>query len=119
GRITVYKDNSAVIDLFKGADKSTFMHEAGHLWLGEMARDAAKSTGIKADLDATLKWLGVDDASKIELKHHEQWARGFEEYLREGKAPSAGLANAFKAFKDWLTSIYKSLVQLGPDHVKI
>jgi len=119
GKITVYKDNSAVIDLFKGANKSTFMHEAGHLWLNEMVRDASKSAGIKSDLDQITKWLGVSDASKIELKHHEQWARGFEEYLRDGKAPSTALANAFESFKKWLTEIYKSLTNLGPDHVKI
>jgi hypothetical protein len=119
GKITVYKDNSAVIDLFKGADKSTFMHEAGHLWLNEIVRDAGKSAGIKSDLVQITKWLGVDDASKIELKHHEQWARGFEEYLRDGKAPSSALANAFESFKKWLTEIYKSLTNLGPDHVKI
>ncbi len=119
GKITVYKDNSAVIDLFKKADKSTFMHESGHLWLGEMVRDAAKSTAIKSDLDQILKWFGVDDASKIGLKEHEQFARGFEEYLREGKAPSAALAKAFDQFKQWLTAIYKSLVDLGPDRVQM
>ncbi len=119
GKITVLNDNSAVIELFKNADQSTFMHEAGHLWLGEMVRDAAKSKGIAGDVDKILKWFGVDDASNIGLKQHEQFARGFEEYLREGKAPSAGLAKAFESFKQWLTTIYKSLAQLGPDHVAI
>ncbi|KIZ47397.1 MULTISPECIES: hypothetical protein [Rhodopseudomonas] len=119
GKITVFRDNSAIIDLFARADQSTFMHEAGHLWLGELVRDAEKAPALARDLDAVLQWFGIDDAGKIELKHHEQWARGFEEYLREGKAPSSALARAFDAFKSWLTTIYRSLSDLGPDRAPL
>jgi len=118
GKIS-FEDNKAIITLFGTADKSTFVHEAGHLWLKEMVDFADRSPSIKADLDATLKWFGVDDVSKIGRKQHEQWARGFEEYLREGKAPSSKLAAAFENFRNWLTAIYRSIADFHTDHVAI
>ncbi|MFG1433192.1 hypothetical protein V5F44_19385 [Xanthobacter sp. V2C-8] len=114
-------DGRAVIELFKARDASTFMHEAGHVFLRDMVQDAARAPAIKGDLDAVLKWFGADDATKITREHHEQFARGFEQYLRDGKAPSAGLKRAFEQFKDWLTGIYRSLTDLGqpiPDNIR-
>lgn len=108
-------DNKALIYLFQGRDASTFMHESGHLWLTEMVRDAEVSPAVKADLDATLHWLGVDDASKIGVEHQEKWAQGFERYLRDGKAPTTALARVFEQFRDWLTSIYRAVSDLGDD----
>ena len=40
---------------------------------------------------------------------HEQFARGFELYLMEGKAPSIELRNAFRTFARWLSQIYQNL----------
>jgi hypothetical protein len=114
-------EGRAVIELFQARDASTFMHEAGHVFLRDMVQDAAKVPAIKGDLDAVLKWFGTDDATKITREHHEQFARGFEQYLRDGKAPSEGLKRAFDQFKDWLTSIYRSLTDLGrpiPDNIR-
>ncbi len=45
----------------------------------------------------------------INVAVHEQFARGFETYLMEGKAPSIELRNAFRTFARWLTQIYASL----------
>ncbi|MCL4712155.1 MAG: hypothetical protein KJZ73_13010 [Pseudorhodoplanes sp.] len=123
GRITL-DDARAVIELFQNADRSTFMHEGGHLFLDELVRDAALAGAprqIKDDLATTLKWLGVDDAGKIGRAEHEKWARGFEQYLRDGKAPSNALAAAFERFREWLTAIYRSLTDLGqpiPDDIR-
>ncbi|CAB4198774.1 hypothetical protein UFOVP1324_1, partial [uncultured Caudovirales phage] len=44
---------------------------------------------------------------------HERFARGFELYLREGKAPSEALKGAFQRFKSWLTHVYQSITQLN------
>ena len=112
GRIT-FGEGKAVIDLFAKADASTFMHEVGHLWLEQLARYADRSESIKADLDTVLKWLGVNKVEDIGKAQHEQWAKAFERYLAEGKAPSHALAEAFENFKKWLTAIYKSLTELG------
>lgn len=114
-------DGRAVIELFQARDASTFMHEAAHVFLRDLVQDVAKVPAIKGDLDAVLKWFGTDDATKITREHHEQFARGFEQYLRDGKAPSAGLKRAFEQFKEWLTGIYRSLTELGqpiPENIR-
>lgn len=105
--------NGAIIKLFEGRNASTFMHEMGHQWFFEMLADAPRSAAVKKDLDTVLKWLGVDDVSKIGRKEHEQWAQGIEQYLREGKAPSPELQGAFAHFKAWLVRIYQSVSGLG------
>jgi hypothetical protein len=51
----------------------------------------------------------TDKDSAIRRAVHEQFARGFETYLMEGKAPSIELRNAFRAFARWLSRIYQAL----------
>jgi hypothetical protein len=59
-----------------------------------------------------------DDAIRRAI--HEQFARGFEAYLMEGKAPSIELRSAFRTIARWLTQIYRALggglkVNLDPE----
>lgn len=109
-------DNATTITLFKDADLSTFLHETGHQWLEEMSRDAvheAAPEAFKQDAATIAKWLGADDLSTLTTEQHEKFARGFETYLMEGRAPSGALAGAFRKFKSWLTRIYKSVAALN------
>jgi hypothetical protein len=104
-----------IITLLKDANESTFIHETGHHWLEELMRDAKHEkapTDLIADSKAVLDWFGVDDASKIKTRHHEQFARGFERYVMEGVAPSRELASVFAKFKEWLTRIYETVTRL-------
>lgn len=122
GRIRFGADRQFYIDLFKTADLSTFLHESGHLFL-EVLGDVASAEGvpqqIKDDYAAVLKWMGVESRDQITTEQHEQFARGFEAYLRDGKAPSAALRSAFAKFQAWLSYIYKKLsdlnVELSPE----
>ena len=123
GRI-IMSDGRAAIDLFTKANASTFPHESAHLWLDEMARDAADGGApqqVRDDFQTVLDWLGAKDAASITDKQHEQFARGFEQYLRDGVAPSSALARAFEAFNTWLKAIYRTLLGLGkaiPDEIR-
>lgn len=80
-----------------------------------VAADATKAAGQEISADAVLSFLqngttgdlAIDDAIKVGV--HEQWARAFEAYLMEGKAPSVELRGAFERFAAWLVAIYKSL----------
>ncbi|MFM0151451.1 hypothetical protein [Paraburkholderia sediminicola] len=115
GAITMGNGKS-LIELFRGRDLSTLLHESGHLWLEEMRADAARPDapeGLKSDVAAVTKWMGVEDPSQIAVEHHEQFARAAEAYFMEGKAPSSALAGAFSKFKSWLTTIYKSISNLN------
>lgn len=67
---------------------------------------------ISAELAASAKKVPVpDDPMVVEFttEQHETWARGFEAYAMEGKAPSLELADAFARFKAWLTRIYRTV----------
>lgn len=120
------EDGASIITLFKDSDLSTILHETGHQWLEEFRRDyleimervpdAAGEMGggeqLKADFETIMKWLGMKSPGEITVDQHEKFARGFEAYLMEGKAPTAGLARAFRAFRQWLVRIYRDIVGL-------
>lgn len=113
----------SVITLFQHADLSTFLHEMGHFQLEVLANIASQPNApaeIAQDMEAVLKWFGVADldtwrAMSLEEKrpYHEQFARGFESYLFEGKAPSTELASLFARFRSWLVNVYKSIKALN------
>ena len=48
-----------------------------------------------------------------EVLFHELWARGFERYLAEGKAPTKSLKRAFQKFSSWLINVYRQLANLN------
>lgn len=111
-----------IITLFDNANFSSLIHESGHLYLNELIDDATTegtAQQLRDDLDTLLKWFGLEvtsasgkDAIKaaIQTDHHEQFARGFEAYAMEGKAPSVALRETFARFRQWLIQIYRSLV---------
>lgn len=98
-------------------DLSTFLHESGHVFLDLFAELAARPDApeqVKADFAEAMKQLGVVDG-EIKDEHHEKWARWFEAYLMEGKAPSEALKPAFDRFKLWLKNIYQTFTSLGAE----
>lgn len=110
GEIRFGQDRQFNIDLLKTADLSTFLHETGHFYLevlGDLAQRPDAAPGIKEDYETVLKYIGATDRKSISRENHETFARSFEAYLMEGKAPSAELRSAFARFKAWLTAIYR------------
>lgn len=125
-QITFGKDitkDPTIISLLSGADLSSFLHELGHFQLeviADIAGQADAPAEIVADMDALLKWFGVADlatwqAMTLEEKrpYHEQFARGFEAYLFEGKSPSIEMNGIFGRFRAWLINVYKNLAALN------
>lgn len=105
-------DDARIIRLSKTSDRSTFLHETGHLFLDAEKQFAAKY-GLTDNQEAILKLLEVDSFDDITDGHHETFARTFEDYLRTGNAPSIRLRDAFAAFARWLSIIYTNIKQLG------
>jgi hypothetical protein len=108
-----FGDNQTIISLYKNADKSTFLHEVGHLFMREMRAvvDSGKADAqTRSDYQTLIDYVGGDIESR---EGQEKLARAFEIYLREGKSPVLKLQSAFDKFKEWLTEIYKSLSDLG------
>lgn len=146
----IFKDSAGrrVIELFEGADASTFLHEMGHMFLmdlEDLARleDAASRKDL-ATVDEWASWregaakdyegspweeefkareqaiidahAAGDVPTEERLKgewRQERFARGFEIYLREGKAPSSVLRSVFRKFKEFLRRIYRSAIAMG------
>lgn len=102
---------SRVVSLFENADKSTFVHELGHVALADL-KMLAEMEGAPAQLvkdwQTVKDWLGYKDRQGFTREQHEQFARGFEAYLRTGKAPVRGLKAVFRTFKKWLCDIKRS-----------
>lgn len=153
-----YNSSTGAIHLFDGADQSSFVHEAAHMYLtemGKMASDEAAPKGLLEDWNTIQAWAAykpedikdyegtarekefrsyakaIEDARKSgdaiairaaeERWMQERFARGFERYIAEGKAPTQALQSAFRKFKSWLVSIYRDLKNLGkepPEDVK-
>lgn len=114
GQTTVTGD---MISLFDAADQSTFMHESAHWYLINMQKLALNENASRQfteDFFTLQQWFGnkkID--ADISVEQHEKFARGFEAYLRTGKAPAPQLHGIFNRFKSWLTSIYRDFKQLG------
>ena len=153
-----YNSATGAIHLFDGADQSSFVHEAAHMYLTEMSKmavDEAAPKGLLEDWNTIQNWAAykpedikdydgtarekefksyakaIEDARKSgdviairaaeERWIQERFARGFEHYIAEGKAPTQALQSAFRKFKSWLVSIYRDLKNLGkepPEDVK-
>ncbi|HEX2012401.1 MAG TPA: hypothetical protein VJN44_15845, partial [Roseateles sp.] len=98
------------------SDLSTVLHEMGHFYLeviGDLVQAGNASEALTADYAVIRDWLGAEEGQPLTVEQHEQFARGFEAYLAEGKAPSIELQNAFARFKRWLVSVYKDLTRLN------
>jgi hypothetical protein len=114
----------SIMALLKNADLSTFLHESGHFYLEVYSDLAARGgpKGIADDVQTVLDWFGVKDVAawralpfEQQRTYHEQFARGFETYLLEGKAPSVELRPMFARFRSWLLQIYRSVQALGAE----
>lgn len=116
GYIKFTSDRKFTIGLTENADLSTFLHESAHFFLevmGDLASDSANTPqGLVDDYMAILRWLGAPRREEIGVEQHEQFARGFEAYIGEGKPPTPELAGAFARFRAWMKAIYKTLTAL-------
>jgi len=132
-----YDPTNVLIRLNEAANPSTFIHEFAHFmydmeqklkgpnlnainnWYHGNAEDIAAEasehyghliSGFEVDqyLDnGTTGDVEIDTA--ILVATHEQFARGFESYVMEGKAPSMELRNVFRVLARMLTAVYKAI----------
>lgn len=117
GMTEIMSDGERIISISKTADRSTFLHEMGHVFFDDIQKLASMDDAPKQLLDDwnTLKeWSGWVDGENVDnTKAHEKFARGWESYLRSGEAPTKGLQRVFRQFSKWLTRIYRSVQRLG------
>ena len=93
-------------------------------WWRQNAADVARD-GMRAAPDVTLTpddvnaWIengSTGDRAKdqaIDIGTQEQFARGWEAYLMEGRAPSVELKSVFAKMAAWLVSVYRKVRNLN------
>ena len=125
GAVDFSNDNKASIYIFDGADVSTLAHEAiGHVGRRFLEQLANVDEDFASDYEKAKEWAGVKD-NQWTIAAEEKWARGFEKYLRDGKAPIKALKSVFKNLSDWLKNIYKRIkgssidIELTPSVTKV
>jgi len=116
-----FSEGRTIINMFEAANPSTFLHESGHFFL-EVFRDLASKepiadmgpqTQLAQDWQTTREFLGITDDANISVDAHEKFARSFEAYLFEGKAPSNEVASIFGRFRSWLVFVYQSVKNIN------
>ncbi|MCB6515982.1 hypothetical protein LI139_10030, partial [Veillonella atypica] len=117
GMTEIMSDGERIINIFKTADRSTFLHEMGHVFLDDIQKLASMDNApsqLVTDWNKLKEWSGWVDGENVDnTKAHEKFARGWESYLRSGEAPTKGLQRVFRQFSKWLTRIYRSVQRLG------
>ena len=91
------EDGKYIIYALTDPNISTPLHELAHVYEHYLT---------DAERKQILSWAGK---SKWDTSVSEKFARGFERYLANGKAPSSRLQKIFDKFKEWLTEIYNGI----------
>lgn len=117
GMTQINSPTDRLIQIFKTADRSTFLHEMGHVFFDDIKNLAEMENApeqLVTDWNKLKEWSEWDDIEGADnTKAHEKFARGWEAYLREGNAPTKGLQRVFRMFSKWLTRIYRAVTRLG------
>ena len=118
----IFNPDTTMIQVAQSADFSTFIHESGHFFLDtyEKLLPLDESGEMRRDMETLLDWAkwngSVEDFinAPIDIKRdvHEQFARGYEAYVMEGKEPSSALKAFFDKFSEILKTIYRTLAAL-------
>ena len=103
GAMMITMDGEATIYALTDPNVSTPLHEMAHVFEHYLT-DAEKA--------AVQNWAGTKAWT---TQTSEKFARGFEKYLAEGKAPTSELQKIFDKFKTWLTDIYNGITNSDID----
>ena len=116
-----HTDVGNVIRMLNASDVSTMVHESGHLFRRTLSQPLLTEFTTWAGFDSVEEFqelevrfwkndptLSEADRSRYEVAE-EKFARGFEQYLMDGSAPTPGLKAVFKAFRDYLLDIYQKV----------
>jgi len=118
GSYTPGQGLGGIIRLFGAANKSTVIHEAAHMFLDtidKLSNTEGATDELKGYNKTIRDWVGAKDGEELTVEQHEKFARAFEQYTMDGKAPSMELVGAFAKFRSWLTSVYKRAVGMGAE----
>lgn len=70
-----------------------------------------KTAVAKGFVEIEGKAMTLEQMQRLWMQ--ERFARGFENYLKSGDAPTEATRSIFRRFKQWLTKIYRAFSQIG------
>lgn len=70
-----------------------------------------KTAVAQGSVDIEGKKVTLEQMQRLWMQ--ERFARGFENYLKSGDAPTEATRSIFRRFKQWLTKIYRAFSQIG------
>jgi hypothetical protein len=141
GDIEFDERGRGIVGSMKKADHSTIFHEIAHDILMRMMRFAQHPDApqqLRNDAAIVLNFLGVDHPNELmgEARRfgnvtrryftdagqaaHEKFAKSFEQYLYEGRAPSHALQRVFDQVRNLLVRVYGEAASIGilPDEMR-
>lgn len=70
-----------------------------------------KTAVAKGSVEIEGRAMTLEQMQRLWIQ--ERFARGFENYLKSGDAPTEATRSIFRRFKQWLTKIYRAFSQIG------
>ena len=116
-----HTDVGNIIRMLNASDVSTMVHESGHLFRRTLSQPLMQEFATWAGFESVsefqeleVRWQQNDPTlSEADRQRYvdaeEKFARGFEQYLMDGSAPTPGLKAVFKQFRDYLLDIYQKV----------
>lgn len=116
-----HSDIGNVIRMLQASDVSTMVHESAHLFRRTLSQPLMQEFTQWAGYQSVEEFQELEvriwkndptltEAEKTRYEESEEkFARGFEQYLMDGSAPTPGLKAVFKAFRDYLLDIYQKV----------
>jgi len=93
----------AVVAFGKARDASTLAHETGHVFRRTL-------NDIDPELAGKINdHYGQTTHDKWTVDAEERFARDFEQYMKDGKAPTKELTSTFERFAAWLFDLWQSI----------
>ena len=111
GKAQFDRKGRSAIQLFKGADITTAIHEIGHVARRQMSRQ---------DQRVVNAIYGVTDTWTVDAE--ERFAKDFTNYMYTGKAPAPALIDLFGKIRQWMTELWSKVSgteQIHPEMRKV
>lgn len=108
GKAKFYRNGKSAIELFKGADITTAIHEIGHIGRRNLS---------DVDQQVVLEVYGAKGGWTTELE--EKFAKDFTNYMYTGRAPTPGLVDLFGKIRQFMADLWSKVSKTEQVHPEL
>ena len=108
GKAKFYRNGKSAIELFKGADITTAIHEIGHIGRRHLS---------DVDQQVVLEVYGAKGGWTTELE--EKFAKDFTNYMYTGRAPAPGLVDLFSKIRQFMADLWSKVSKTEQIHPEL